>query len=193
MESTLPKYAPSILPLVIIPWCVLDIQNFSSISFEWKKCWFVSLWVLFVLQFIGETFFHQRVRGFASHQYKSIQCMVDYICQTGLTKWKLIRKDPWMSESLQNNRWSSGGVDYLFSISWNCSKWITIIYFTLWHESIYCHFNKKTSFKFLWLEFRFKSFLELHMHFKGFMCILICNLHAECSWCTWLMPNCVLI
>ena len=32
---------------------------------------------------------------------------------------------------------------------------------------------------FLWLEFRFKSFLELHTHFKDFMCIRMCKLHKE--------------
>ena len=49
-------------------------------------------------------------------------------------------------------------------------------------EPIYCHFNeKKLLFKFLWLEFRFKSFLVLHVHFKGFMCISMCKLHAECQ------------
>ena len=36
-------------------------------------------------------------------------------------------------------------------------------------------------FKFLWLEFRFKSFLELHMHFKGFVCLRMRKLHAECQ------------
>ena len=34
----------------------------------------------------------------------SIQCMVDEIRLTVLTTWKLIRKDPWMSESLENDR-----------------------------------------------------------------------------------------
>ena len=48
-------------------------------------------------------------------------------------------------------------------------------------ESIYCHFNEKTLFKFPWLEFRFKSFLELHVHFKGFMGILMRILQAECQ------------
>ena len=28
---------------------------------------------------------------------------------------------------------------------------------------------------------RFKSFLELHVHFKGFMCIHMRKLHAECQ------------
>ena len=51
-------------------------------------------------------------------------------------------------------------------------------------ESIYCHFNeKKLLFKFPWLEFRIKSFLEFHMHFKGFMCIRMRKLHAE-----WQIP-----
>ena len=36
-------------------------------------------------------------------------------------------------------------------------------------------------FKFPWLEFRFKSFLELHVHFKDFMCIRMRKLHAECQ------------
>ena len=40
--------------------------------------------------------------------------------------------------------------------------------------------TKKTLFfKFPWLEFRFKSFLELHAHFKGFMSIRMRKLHTE--------------
>ena len=47
-------------------------------------------------------------------------------------------------------------------------------------ELIYCHFNAKMLLiTFLWLEFRFKSFRELHMHFKGFMCIRMRKLHEE--------------
>ena len=34
---------------------------------------------------------------------------------------------------------------------------------------------------FLWLEFRFKSFLKLNVHFKCFMCIHMRKLHAECQ------------
>ena len=41
----------------------------------------------------------------------------------------------------------------------------------------------------LWIKFRLKSFLELHVHFNGFMCIRIRKLHAEyqnqadaCDW-----------
>ena len=42
--------------------------------------------------------------------------------------------------------------------------------------------EKKTLlFKFLWLEFRFKSFLELHVHFKGYINIRMRKLHAECQ------------
>ena len=36
---------------------------------------------------------------------------------------------------------------------------------------IFSFYRKTLLFKFLWLEFRFKSFLELHVHFKGFMYI----------------------
>ena len=105
-----------------------------------------------------------------------------------------------MSESLKNDWWSSGSVDYSFSINWDGSKWITILNFTLWHdprlntvihhfwsfsatcfdicEIIYCHFNTKTLLiTLLWLEFRFKSFHELHEHFKGFICIRMRKLH----------------
>ena len=47
-------------------------------------------------------------------------------------------------------------------------------------ELIYCHFNAKTLlFTFLWLEFRFKSFLELHVHFKDFICISMRKLQEE--------------
>ena len=102
-----------------------------------------------------------------------------------------------MSASLENDRWSSGSVDYSFSINWDGSKWITIVNFTLWHDLRlkHCHppyvltvgrqfivilTKKKTLlFKFPWLEFRFKSFLELHVHFKGFMYIRMRKLHAE--------------
>ena len=39
-------------------------------------------------------------------------------------------------------------------------------------ESIYCHFEEKTLIiEFLWIKFRLKSFLELHVHFNGFICI----------------------
>ena len=42
--------------------------------------------------------------------------------------------------------------------------------------------TKKTLlFKFLWLEFRFKSFLKLHVHLKGFICIHMRKLHVECQ------------
>ena len=34
-------------------------------------------------------------------------------------------------------------------------------------------------FTVLWLEFRFKSFLELHLHFKNFMCISMRKLHEK--------------
>ena len=52
-------------------------------------------------------------------------------------------------------------------------------------------------FKFLWLEFRFKSFLELHVHFKGFVCIRMRKMHAErqipddaqIKWCCHLMSQ----
>ena len=37
----------------------------------------------------------------------------------------------------------------------------------------------KKNVEFLWLEFRLKSFLELHMRFKDFMCIRMRKLHAE--------------
>ena len=36
-------------------------------------------------------------------------------------------------------------------------------------------------FKFLWLEFWFKSFLGLNVHFKGFMCICMRKLRAKCQ------------
>ena len=39
--------------------------------------------------------------------------------------------------------------------------------------------KKTVFFKFLWLEFRFKSFLELYVHLNGFMCICMRKLHAE--------------
>ena len=41
--------------------------------------------------------------------------------------------------------------------------------------------QKTLFFKFLWLEFRFISFLELHVHFKGFVCLRMRKLHAECQ------------
>ena len=36
-------------------------------------------------------------------------------------------------------------------------------------------------FKFLWIEFGFKSFLELHVQFNRFMCIRMHKQHAECQ------------
>ena len=93
--------------------------------------------------------------------------------------------DAWIPK---NDWWSSGSVDYSFSMNWDGSKWITILNFTLWQDSrlkhchtpnlriffrhmfwqlwvIYCHFNAKTLlFTFLWLEFRFKSFLEFYVY-----------------------------
>ena len=41
--------------------------------------------------------------------------------------------------------------------------------------------GKMLLFKFLWLEFRIKSFLVLHVQFNGFMCIRMLKLHAECQ------------
>ena len=46
-------------------------------------------------------------------------------------------------------------------------------------ELIYCHVNAKTLFTFLWWEFWFKSFLELHVHFKDFMRIRMRKLQEE--------------
>ena len=111
-----------------------------------------------------------------------------------------------MSESLEKDRRLFRSAAWSFSINWDGSKWITIVNFTLWrdlclkhchppffrivfrnlcfdsYESIYCHFNEKTLlFKFPWLEFRFNSSLELHVHFKGFMCICMRKLHAQCQ------------
>ena len=54
-------------------------------------------------------------------------------------------------------------------------------FWQLW-VNFWCHFNAKTLFfKFLWLEFRFNSFLELHVHFKGFVCLRMRKLHTECQ------------
>ena len=39
--------------------------------------------------------------------------------------------------------------------------------------------QKTLLFMFPWLEFRFKSFLELHVQFKGFMCIRLRKLHEK--------------
>ena len=122
-----------------------------------------------------------------------------------------------MSESLENDRWSSGSVDYSSSINWDCSKRLTIINFTLSRSAfealsstifeacfppsgltvgtqfIVILTKKKTLlFKFLWLEFRFKSFLEMQVHFKGLMCIRMRRL-PDSSWWVRLMPNCVFI
>ena len=181
----------------------------SSIGFEWKK----------VLNFLVSEFLLHcdlSVRLFSIKRYGvwlptsvnsiSIQCMVDKIRHTVLTTWKFLRKDPWMSESLENDRWSSGSVAYSVSINWDGRKWITIVHFTLWSRSasetlssimfgdrfppyvltVVSQFidilTKKTVlFRFPWLEFRFESFLELHVHFKGFMCIRMRKLHAECQ------------
>ena len=93
-----------------------------------------------------------------------------------------------------------------FSVNWDCSKRLTIVNFTLCHDLRleHCHppisrrfpphvlilvsqYNailtgeKTLLFKFLWLEFRLKLFLELHVYFKGFMCIRMHKRHAECQ------------
>ena len=110
-----------------------------------------------------------------------------------------------MSLLLENDRWSSGSVDYSFSINWAGSKWITTVHFMLARSasetlsstifevrlppyfltivSQFITILTKTTlvFKFLWLEFQFKSFLELHVHFKGFMCKHMRKRHAECQ------------
>ena len=90
-------------------------------------------------------------------------------------------------------------------INWGGSKWITIDNFRcdmicIWSieihhfwwsfptivfdscASIYCHFEEKTLIiEIWWIKFWLKSFLELHMHFNGFMCIRMHKLHAECQ------------
>ena len=55
---------------------------------------------------------------------------------------------------------------------------------------IFFHWFWMLLFTFLWLEYRFKSFLESHVHFKGFMCIRMRKLHEKCqvpadahNWC----------
>ena len=192
MERTLPKYAPSILPLLIIP-C---IGRSKSHVLNGKKC-----------RLYQWDFFHQRVWGLASHQCKFhfVSMYSGLGTPYGSNNMKIGKEgslDVWIY-SLENDRWSSGSVAYTFSINWGFSKWKTIVHFTLWHdlrlkhchpsflrivfrhmfdscESIYCHFNEKTLlFKFPWLEFRFKSFLELLVHFKGFMCIRMRKLHQN--------------
>ena len=79
-----------------------------------------------------------------------------------------------------------------FILRWDTIHAWNIVIHQLWRsysaicfdicELIYCHFNAKTLlFRFLWLEFRFKSFLQLQVHFKGFMCIRMRKLHKECT------------
>ena len=53
MESTLPKYAPSIYTTVDYP----VYWTFKIILSSIGKCWFASLWVLFVLRFISDNVF----------------------------------------------------------------------------------------------------------------------------------------
>ena len=96
MESTLPKYVPSISQLLIIPCIGHSKSHFLPMVLNGKKCWFVSLWVLFVLQFISDYVFikGEGVSLPTSVGSISIQCIVDEICLTVLTTWRLIRKDP---------------------------------------------------------------------------------------------------
>ena len=95
-------------------------------------------------------------------------------------------------------------LDNSFSIIWDGSKGLTTVNFMLCHDLPlkHCHppffedcfppyvltavsqcnvilMKKTLLFKFLWLEFRFKPFLELHVHFKGFMCVRMRKLHAK--------------
>ena len=100
-----------------------------------------------------------------------------------------------------------------FFINWGGSKWITMDNFRcdticVWNteihhfwgslpaivfyscDSIYCHFEAKTLIiEFLWIKFRLKSFLELHVHFSGLMCTCMRKVHTEyqiqanaCDW-----------
>ena len=59
---------------------VLEFKiTLSTIGFQCKKCWFFSLWVLFALRFISETFFIKWYGVWlpTSVNSISIQCMVD--------------------------------------------------------------------------------------------------------------------
>ena len=59
----------------------------------------------------------------------------------GSNNMKIAKDDPWMSESLENHRGSSGSEACSFSINWDGSKWISIVNITLWHDRRlkHCH------------------------------------------------------
>ena len=146
----------------------------SAIGFEWKKYWFVSLWVLFVLRFMR--LLSSKVKGLSlliGVSSISIQCMVNWICSTVLTTWKVLRKAPWMSESLENDRWPWGSVAHSFFGNKDGSKWITIVNFTLWHDLRQKHYHPP----FLRIVFR----LLWGNHFSSCMCILkVLCVYANC-------------
>ena len=106
MESTLPKYAPSISQLLIIPCIGHSKSHFLPLVLNGKRCWFVSVFFFFLLRFISDNVFikGEGVSLPTSVSSISIQCMEDELRLTVLTTWRLIRKDPKMSESLENDR-----------------------------------------------------------------------------------------
>ena len=118
-----------------LAYCTFKI-TLSSIGCEWKKSVDVLSLSSFCTAIYKWDLFHQMVRGLAFHQcifhFDSMYGGLD--THTVLTTWTLLRKDPWMSESLENDSCSSGSVAYLFAINWDGRKWITIINFTLWHD-----------------------------------------------------------
>ena len=78
------------------------------------------------------------------------------------------------SETLSSTIFEDRFLPYVFTIKSQC---VVILTTTTKKKKK----KKKTlMFKFLWLEFRLKSFLELHVHFKDFVCIRMRKLHAEC-------------
>ena len=140
MERTLPKYALQFYHCWLY-WSFKIIL--SSIGFEWKKSVDLLVSGFFLCCNLSVRLFHQRVRGFASNQCKfHFNPMYGGLDMSyGSKAWKLIMKDPWMSESLENDRWWSGSIVYPFSINWGGSKWIPIVNFTLWHDLClkHCH------------------------------------------------------
>ena len=72
---TLPKYAPSVLPLLSIP-CIG--HSLSSIGFEWKKKRVDFFQFFFALRFISETFFIKGYRVWLLTSVNSISIQSIY-------------------------------------------------------------------------------------------------------------------
>ena len=127
MERTLPKYAPSILPLLIIPCIGHSKSHFLPLVLNGKRSVDVLVSEFFCTAIYQWYFF---IKG--SHQCKFY---FDSMCgglntPYGSNNMKIGKEkslNVWIT-------WSSGSIAYSFSVNWDGSKWITTVNFTLWHD-----------------------------------------------------------